>query len=268
MSSCSVMRGLALNLAMSCHNIGGNGPPPRDSNQIPLPNTQPVQSVRRKLFGDVDHQQTSRDLERELQQCEERDKIKYNFDFKSEQPLNLPDSRYEWSQLNDPEVDKTLSQQQLSTKLCKKSDEVIANTSQSPSVSSPSNTSSFNVSPSLVLVSRPTSATISLDSQSLASSSSAETISTIGSDVNQTESRVKTTKQSTITAFFDGRKSAKSERKRSGAALNVSHKGRQSKRQLRECTSAVKREDTDTTDAEDTASDDEDSVQTSTGTAV
>jgi hypothetical protein len=199
MSSCSVMRGLALNLAMSCHNIGGNGPPPRDSNQIPLPNTQPVQSVRRKLFGDVDHQQTSRDLERELQQCEERDKIKYNFDFKSEQPLNLPDSRYEWSQLNDPEVDKTLSQQQLSTKLCKKSDEVIANTSQSPSVSSPSNTSSFNVSPSLVLVSRPTSATISLDSQSLASSSSAETISTIGSDVNQTESRVKTTKQSTIT---------------------------------------------------------------------
>jgi hypothetical protein len=68
-------------------------------------------------------------------------------------------------------------------------------------------------------------------------------------------------------AFFDGRKSAESERKRS-AALNVSHKERQSKRQLLECTSAVKREDTDTTDASDTASDDEDSVQTSTGTAV
>jgi hypothetical protein len=193
------MRGLALNLAMSCHNIGGNGPPPRDSNQIPLPNSQQVQSVRRKLFGDVDHQQTSLDLERELKQCEERDTNKYNFDFNREQPLNLPDSRYEWSQLNDPEVNKMLSQQQLSTKLCKKSDEVIANTSQSPSVSSPSNTSSFNVSSNLVLVSRPTSATISLDSQSLASSSSAETISTIGSDVNQTESRVKTTKQSTIT---------------------------------------------------------------------
>jgi len=144
---------------------------------------------------------------------------------------------------------------------------VIANTSQSPSVSSPSNTSSFNVSSNLVLVSRPTSATISLDSQSLASSSSAETISTIGSDVNQTESRVKTTKQSTITAFLPGRKSAESERKRS-AALIASHKERQSKRQLLESTSAVKREDTDTTDASDTASDDEDSVQTSTGTAV
>jgi len=51
--------------------------------------------------------------------------------------------------------------------------------------------------------------------------------------------------------------------------VSVSHKDRQTstKRLRLECTSAVEGEDTDTTDATDTATDDEDSVQT-TGTPV
>lgn len=57
-------------------------------------------SVKRKLFSDepIDHEQTKRDLERELKEQQLKDMIKYNFDFVNEQPLNdSPDARYEWS---------------------------------------------------------------------------------------------------------------------------------------------------------------------------
>ena len=70
-------------------------------------------------------------------------------------------------------------------------------------------------------------------------------------------------------AFFDGRKSAGSQRKRSAAQV-LSHKNRETKRHRLECTSAVKPEDIDTTTTDVTDTDvtaDEDSVKT-TGTPV
>jgi len=198
------MRPIGVVSAMSYRDIGGGGgPPPRDSNLQPSPNSQSVQSARRKLFGDVDHDQTRRDLERELRECEDRDKNKYNFDFAKETPINSVASRYKWSSvghdLNDTDV-KKCSQQQFSTKLRKPSDGlVIANQSQSLSASPSSETSSTTMSSNMVQKSSPTSATIITDSQSIASSSDVQFIAIAGHDVNQSGSQVKTTKQSEIT---------------------------------------------------------------------
>ena len=115
--------------AMSYPQIGGNGRHPRDTNQRPSPGSPPVQSVRRKLFGDVDHHKTSLDLQRELKQCEERDRSKYNFDFNSEQPINSSDSRYEWSQISTESNATEDTDFNVSTKLCKISDQNIAQSS-------------------------------------------------------------------------------------------------------------------------------------------
>ncbi|CAG2113697.1 unnamed protein product [Medioppia subpectinata] len=173
--------------AMSCRDIGGNGPPPRDTN--PLPSLERVQSVRRRLpFGDVDHQQTHLDLQNQLRQCHEMDRNRYNFDFQSEQPINSSDSRYEWSHISSDDTQQdtndTNISQEFSTKLCKTNDHESTQSSQSatsspsqPPLLSPllpplptlSDTGAHIVSSALA--SDPTSATFAPDSQPQASSS-------------------------------------------------------------------------------------------------
>lgn len=122
---------------MSRHAIGGGGrppQPPRDS-QRPSRGSRSVQSVRRKLFGDVDHRQTDIDLQRELRQCEADDRSKYNFDFSSEQPIDSPDSRYEWSHVSN-DINDTEDKFNVSTKLCNISDRNIAQSSTQSAISS------------------------------------------------------------------------------------------------------------------------------------
>ena len=135
MSTCFLMLPNGFLYAMSRHAIGGNGRPPRDS-QRPSRGSQSVQSVRRKLFGDVDHRQTGIDLDRQLRQCEADDRSKYNFDFSSEQPIDSPDSRYEWSHVSN-DINSTEDKKfNVSTKLCKISDQSIAQSSQQSSTQS------------------------------------------------------------------------------------------------------------------------------------
>jgi hypothetical protein len=184
--------------AMSCRDIGGNGPPPRDTNQTP--SHERVQSVRRRLFGDVDHQQTRLDLEHQLTRCEELDRNKYNFDFITQQPISSSDSRYEWSHIsaqdstnasidtNDTTFDSKLPQE-FSTKLCKASDQ-SSTQSQSATTSTTTSTTSSTPPPlqSLqplstcgpTLASDPTSGALSPDSQPQASSSSEALTAKVG----------------------------------------------------------------------------------------
>lgn len=50
-------------------------------------------SVRRSLFGPVDHDELSRDIEAKLREISERDQKRWNFNFVSDTPLH---GDYEW----------------------------------------------------------------------------------------------------------------------------------------------------------------------------
>ena len=204
MISCSLMIPNGFLSAMSCRDSGGSGRHPRDTNQRPPLGSQSVQSVRRKLFGDVDHNQTSLDLQRELRECEERDRSKYNFDFNSEQPLPLPseDSRYEWSQIstdsNDTEEKTDFN---ISTKLCKISDKNIAQSSttqsQSATSSPPEPQQELHSEAVLDSSKMSTSATLAPDSQPQSSSSGVQLTQKVG----QKHKLVKKSKQLPITGM-------------------------------------------------------------------
>jgi hypothetical protein len=258
MSLCFVTRGIGIVAAMSFGDIGGNGPP-HHSNQ--MPNQQRVQSVKRTLFGAVDHEQTHRDLEQELRKCQQQDMEKYNFDFAIEQPIDLPNPNYEWSRIGSDHTDHNdnIKQQQLSTKLCNKTiDEVIDQLISHSDIKSDSNCTNNSTASDLVsnamitvsdgvqciesnaesnqttgitkLIRDQTSVTLTKDSQTLTDSSSTSTTNNDGRDVNKSNIQVKNTKQPKITAFLCGRKSGENERKRSAAAKSVSEEEREPKR--------------------------------------
>ncbi|KAF7656439.1 hypothetical protein LDENG_00041260 [Lucifuga dentata] len=54
------------------------------------------QAVCRTLFGPVDHEQLSRDLKQKLEEIEEQDGRRWNFNFQTETPLP---GRYQWEQI-------------------------------------------------------------------------------------------------------------------------------------------------------------------------
>jgi hypothetical protein len=238
MITCLPMRPNAL-LAMSWSDIGGNGGHPRG--QRPSLDSPSVQSVSRKLFGDVDHHQTELDLQNETKQCEERDRHKYNFDFRCEQPINSPDSRYEWSQIStDSEVTEDKTDFNVSTNLNKISDQSIAQSSShtqsqsatrasSPPEPKPPTISSIVSSSSSPT---PTSVTTAPDSQPQPSSS----VEQLTTKVQQKPNLVNHSKQKSIAEIFDVRKSAHNQRKRSAGQV-FSHKSRASKRNRLECSS-------------------------------
>lgn len=57
-----------------------------------------VESVRRQLFGPVDHEENRRFVKRELQQQRSRLSEKYNFDFARERPLK---GKLAWEKVTD-----------------------------------------------------------------------------------------------------------------------------------------------------------------------
>ncbi|XP_066264820.1 cyclin-dependent kinase inhibitor 1B-like [Branchiostoma lanceolatum] len=61
------------------------------------PAGMPRSSACRRLFGPVDHEELERDLRSQLAQIEEDSRRKWNFDFKSDCPL---DGRYEWERVS------------------------------------------------------------------------------------------------------------------------------------------------------------------------
>lgn len=62
-------------------------------------------SVRRMLFGPVDHEKTRNILDRELAKIEKEQQLRWNFDFKKEKPLQ---GRYQWSRVDSTNVQVTL----------------------------------------------------------------------------------------------------------------------------------------------------------------
>ncbi|CAF99937.1 unnamed protein product [Tetraodon nigroviridis] len=54
------------------------------------------ESVRRSLFGPVDHEQLRRDLELRLGEIMDQDRRRWNFDFQTETPLS---GRFEWEEI-------------------------------------------------------------------------------------------------------------------------------------------------------------------------
>ncbi|XP_054575239.1 cyclin-dependent kinase inhibitor 1B isoform X2 [Eptesicus fuscus] len=56
----------------------------------------PKPSACRNLFGPVDHEELTRDLERHCRDMEEASQRKWNFDFKNHKPL---EGRYEWQEV-------------------------------------------------------------------------------------------------------------------------------------------------------------------------
>ncbi|XP_054160731.1 cyclin-dependent kinase inhibitor 1C-like [Oppia nitens] len=218
--------------AMAFRDIGGNGPPPRDTNA--QPSNERVQSVRRRLFGDIDHQQTHRDLQQQLRQCEDEDRNRYNFDFSSEQPINSPESRYQWSHINNNlnlQSDNTFDTKlkKFSTNICKNNDQSSTIESHQSAISPiptptpapepvprPETSATIHSSVSTDTTVDSTSAMIASDSQPKPSSSSNEKPTGAG----LTPKIVNQLKQTQITDYFVDRKS---QRKRSSAQV-MSHK--------------------------------------------
>ncbi|XP_023231420.1 cyclin-dependent kinase inhibitor 1C-like [Centruroides sculpturatus] len=62
-------------------------------------------SVRRVLFGPVDHDKTRSILDRELAKIDREQQHRWNFDFKKERPLQ---GRYQWSRVDSENVQVTL----------------------------------------------------------------------------------------------------------------------------------------------------------------
>ncbi|KAI3376907.1 hypothetical protein L3Q82_000154 [Scortum barcoo] len=56
----------------------------------------PRESVRRSLFGPVDHDQLRRDLKQRLREITEEDSRRWNFDFQTETPLP---GRFQWEEV-------------------------------------------------------------------------------------------------------------------------------------------------------------------------
>lgn len=69
-----------------------------------------IHSVKRNLFGTVDHQQIKEDLQKELARISEEKSKTWNFDFKNFKPL--PPGRYKWER-----VGKRLQTRRSSTEL-------------------------------------------------------------------------------------------------------------------------------------------------------
>uniref|UniRef100_A0A8C5K9B9 Cyclin-dependent kinase inhibitor 1B n=1 Tax=Jaculus jaculus TaxID=51337 RepID=A0A8C5K9B9_JACJA len=61
------------------------------------PSEHPKPSACRNLFGPVDHEELTRDLERHCRDMEEASQRKWNFDFHNHQPLA---GRYEWQEVD------------------------------------------------------------------------------------------------------------------------------------------------------------------------
>lgn len=76
----------------------------RPAGQVPSRDSAQVQSVKRKLFGDVDHLQTAADLRREEQLILTQAEQKYNFDFVNSKPKNTPYGNFEWSPADGKEA--------------------------------------------------------------------------------------------------------------------------------------------------------------------
>ncbi|XP_036312295.1 cyclin-dependent kinase inhibitor 1B isoform X2 [Pipistrellus kuhlii] len=57
----------------------------------------PKPSACRNLFGPVDHEELTRDLEKHCRDIEEASQRKWNFDFKNHKPL---EGRYEWQEVD------------------------------------------------------------------------------------------------------------------------------------------------------------------------
>uniref|UniRef100_A0AAQ4P1N8 Cyclin-dependent kinase inhibitor domain-containing protein n=1 Tax=Gasterosteus aculeatus aculeatus TaxID=481459 RepID=A0AAQ4P1N8_GASAC len=55
-----------------------------------------LKSVRRSLFGPVDHDQLRRDLALQLREMAERDSRRWNFNFQAETPLS---GRFQWEEV-------------------------------------------------------------------------------------------------------------------------------------------------------------------------
>ncbi|KAM4047744.1 uncharacterized protein ACNLHF_010833 isoform 1-T2 [Anomaloglossus baeobatrachus] len=58
-----------------------------------------IEKVRRNLFGEVDHEELKKDLERNMSDDLEKAELKWNFDFKKGIPL---EGQYEWVRVKDP----------------------------------------------------------------------------------------------------------------------------------------------------------------------
>ncbi|GJQ65423.1 hypothetical protein Trydic_g7531 [Trypoxylus dichotomus] len=57
-------------------------------------------SVRRQLFGPVDHENTRRLLEAEWKKDQRLGSMKWNFDFDKDEPKQDPGRRYEWEKVS------------------------------------------------------------------------------------------------------------------------------------------------------------------------
>lgn len=58
--------------------------------------THPSRSVRRSLFGPVDHEQLRRELRQRLKEMSEQDSRRWNFNFQTDTPL---DGRFQWEEV-------------------------------------------------------------------------------------------------------------------------------------------------------------------------
>ncbi|XP_075881730.1 cyclin dependent kinase inhibitor 1Ca isoform X2 [Nelusetta ayraudi] len=58
--------------------------------------THPSRSVRRSLFGPVDHEQLRRELRQRLKEMSEQDSRRWNFNFQADTPL---DGRFQWEEV-------------------------------------------------------------------------------------------------------------------------------------------------------------------------
>lgn len=61
-------------------------------------------SVRRSLFGEVNHEESMEFLKKELEAISKGQKERWNFDFVNEKPINESGSNYEWVPVQQDEV--------------------------------------------------------------------------------------------------------------------------------------------------------------------
>ncbi len=61
-------------------------------------------SVRRSLFGEVDHEESMRFLKKELDAINHSPKERWNFDFVNERPTDETSGNYEWQRVQQNEV--------------------------------------------------------------------------------------------------------------------------------------------------------------------
>ncbi|KAJ8262352.1 hypothetical protein GJAV_G00165460 [Gymnothorax javanicus] len=71
-------------------------------------------SACRNLFGTVDHEELTKDLNGHLKAMDEEASAKYNFDFSNQKPL--PPGRFEWQIVNSEDVPEFYSRSQRAPK--------------------------------------------------------------------------------------------------------------------------------------------------------